>query len=220
MADETQDRASFAPAPVRDYIHHLHAPHDAALERAFTTPERTGAPAIQVSPSEGRLLALLLQLVGARRVVEIGTLVGYSTIHMARALPDGGHLWTLEADAGHAALARENLAAAGLAGRVSLIVGPALDTLRSLEAEGPFDAVFVDADKVNYPGYGRWAARHLRPGGLLLGDNALLFGQLLDDAPPARAMRQFHEEAARSFDSVCVPTPDGLLVGIKRDTSR
>ena len=96
-------------------------------------------------------------------------------------------------------------------------VGPALEILPSLGPDAPFDAVFIDADKGNYDGYGRWAARHLRRGGLLLGDNAFYFGKLLDRGDPAAAaMRRFHEEAKDAFDTVCVPTPDGLLLGIRR----
>jgi predicted O-methyltransferase YrrM len=210
--DLAQDEAD----AIRDYLDRTHIPQHPGLERARTTPERTGVPDISVGASEGHLLGLLLKMIGARRVVEIGTLVGYSTIHLARALPAGGRVWTLEADPRHAALARENLAAAGVADRVELIEGPAMAALPDLVAHGPFDAVFVDADKLNYPNYGRWAAEHLRPGGLLIGDNAVLFGQLLDGSAGSRAMRLFHEEAAQRFDSVCIPTPEGILLGIKK----
>jgi caffeoyl-CoA O-methyltransferase len=194
----------------------VHAGHDGALARAFDAPERHGMPAIQLGPSEARLVELLVRLAGARKAVEIGTLAGYSAIRLARALQEGGHLWTVEFDPKHAAVARENLAAAGLAERVTVVEGAGLDVLPSLEVHAPFDAVFVDADKASYDAYGRWAARHLRPGGLLIGDNAFLFGRLLEDSAEAAAMRRFHEEAARAFDTVCVPTPDGLLVGVKR----
>jgi caffeoyl-CoA O-methyltransferase len=103
-----------------------------------------------------------------------------------------------------------------VANKVEVLVGAGLQVLPSLERHGPFDAVFIDADKENYDGYGRWAARHLRPGGLLLGDNAYLFGELLADDARAAAMRRFHEEAAAAFDTTCIPTPDGLLLGIRR----
>jgi caffeoyl-CoA O-methyltransferase len=173
-------------------------------------------PAIQVGPAEGRTLFLLLRLIGARKVVEVGTLAGYSTIHMARALATDGHLWTIEYDPKHAEVARENLARAGLAERVTVLVGAGVDVLPTLAAHGPFDAVFVDADKKSYDQYGRWARAHLRRGGLLIGDNAYYFGNLTEDTPEALAMRRFHEEAAAAFDTACVPTPDGMLVGIKR----
>jgi predicted O-methyltransferase YrrM len=173
-------------------------------------------PSISVGPNEGRTLELLLRLANARKVVEIGTLAGYSTIWMARALPRGGHLWTLERDPHHAEVARANLAAAGLTDRVDVLVGDAVDTLAGLQEKGPFCAVFVDADKERYDHYGAWAAANLRPGGLLLGDNAYYFGRLLGDEPGALAMRAFHRAATEAFDSVCVPTPDGLVVGIRR----
>ena len=166
--------------------------------------------------SEGKLLTLLLRLAGAKKVVEFGTLAGYSAIRMAQALPPDGHLWTLELDEKHAAVARQNLATAGLSGRVEVLVGPAIQTMPRLEAEGPFDAVFLDADKGRYDIYGRWAATNLRPGGLLLVDNAYYFGQLMDGSQEAIAVRRCHEEAARAFDTVCIPTPDGFLLGIKK----
>ena len=135
---------------------------------------------------------------------------------MARALPADGHLFTIEFDPKHARVARENLAAAGLAERVTVLEGAGLDVLPTLEAQGPFDAVFVDADKRNYDVYGRWAARNLRKGGLLVGDNAFLFGRLMEDSEEAAAMRRFHIEAAETFDTACLPTLDGLLIGVKR----
>jgi caffeoyl-CoA O-methyltransferase len=202
------------PPAILDYVNRVHAPHDAGLARAYEVPE--GIPAIQVGPSDGKLLALLLRLVRATKVVEIGTLVGYSAIHMARALAPGGHLWSVEFEPRHAEIARANLAAAGLSDRVSVLVGAGRDVLPRLEQHAPFDAVFIDADKVNYDHYGRWALAHLRPGGLVLGDNAYLFGELLDDTDRGRAMRGFHELVAASCDSVCAPTPEGLVIGIKR----
>lgn len=197
-----------------DYVNRVHASHDDGLTRAFAVPE--GIPAIQVGPSEGKLLSLLLKLVGARKVVEVGTLVGYSAIHIARALPADGHLWSVEYHRNHADVARANLAAAGLADRATVVVGAGREVLPTLESHGPFDAVFIDADKENYEHYGRWAVDHLRPGGLVLGDNSYLFGELMDDSARGRAMRAFHELVAAACDSVCIPTPDGLVLGVKR----
>ena len=217
MSDsESRKGHGYATPEILDWLDRLHAAHDAPLEDAFDAPGRHGMPAIQLGPSEARLLELLLGIAEARRVVEIGTLAGYSAIRIARALPADGRLWTIEADPRHAAVARENLLAAGLSDRVTLLEGEALDVLPSLERHAPFDAVFVDADKGNYDAYGRWAARSLRPGGLLLGDNAYLFGRLMERNDEAAAMRRFHEEAALHFDTVCIPTPDGLLLGVKR----
>ncbi|MCU0224425.1 MAG: O-methyltransferase [Acidobacteria bacterium] len=215
MADpDSRTGASYASPEILDWVASVHAPHDPALARAFATP--ADMPAIMVGPSEGRLLHLLARLAGARRVVEVGTLAGYSTIHLARALPPDGHLWTVEFEPRHAELARANLAAAGLAERVTVVVGAGTDALPGLEPHGPFDAVFLDADKANYDRYARWAIANLRPGGLVLGDNAYLFGELLDDDERARGMRAFHEIVAAACDSVCIPTPDGLVLGIRR----
>lgn len=206
----------YADAKVRAYVDRLHAPHDRALTLAFEAPEREKMPAIQVAPSEGKLLGMLIALAGARRVVEVGTLAGYSALRIARALPVDGKLWSIEYDPHHAAVARQSIAEAGLTARVEVLEGAGLDVLTRLAAEGPFDAMFIDADKGNYDRYGRWARAHLRTGGLLLGDNAYFFGRLLEESPEAAAMRRFHEEAAAHFDTVCIPTPDGLLMGIKR----
>lgn len=215
MADQDSRAGTrYATPAIIDYCDRTHAPHDAALARAFDVPE--GIPAIQVGPSDGRLLHVLLKLVGASKVVEVGTLVGYSAIVMARALRPGGHVWSIEYDPKHAEVATANIAAAGLAGTISVHVGAGREVLPTLEPHGPFDAVFIDADKVSYDHYGAWALGNLRPGGLVLGDNAYLFGELMEDAERGRAMRAFHELVARECDSVCVPTPDGLVVGIKR----
>jgi caffeoyl-CoA O-methyltransferase len=172
-------------------------------------------PEIQLGPAEGRLLELLLRVAGARKVVEIGTLAGYSALWMARALPPGGHLWTIEADRRHAGVAAEVIGEAGLGDRVTIIADDAAEVLPKLSDSGPFCAVFLDADKGRYDIYGRWATENLRPEGLLIGDNAYLFGRLLDDSEDARAMRRFHEEMSANYMSVCVPTPDGMAVGVR-----
>jgi caffeoyl-CoA O-methyltransferase len=135
---------------------------------------------------------------------------------MARALPADGVLHTLELDPRHAEVARGNFEAAGLASKIKLHVGSARELLPALSPLGPFDAMFLDADKEGYPEYVAWAAKNLRPGGLLLADNSYFFGKLMADDPAAAAMRRFHELAARDFDGVCAPTPDGLVIGIKR----
>jgi caffeoyl-CoA O-methyltransferase len=215
MADnDSRAGARYASPEILEFVGRVHAGHDPALARAFTTPE--DVPAIMVGPSEGKLLELLLRLAGAKKIVEVGTLVGYSAIRMAHALPPDGHIWSIEFEPRHAQIARDNIAAAGFADRIEVLVGAGTEVLPTLDKHGPFDAVFVDADKVNYASYGRWASRNLRKGGLLLGDNAYLFGELMDDSDRGRAMRTFHEEAARDFESVCIPTPDGLVLGIKR----
>ena len=215
MADDSsRTGVRYTTEAIVEYVNRVHAGHDTGLAKAFAVPE--SMPAIMVGPSEGKLLYLLMRLSNAKKVVEVGTLAGYSAIHMARALPPGGHLWSIEFEAAHAEVARANLAAAGLAERVTVLVGAGTDVLPTLEPHGPFAAVFIDADKINYDHYGRWAIAHLRQGGLVLGDNAYVFGELLDDSDRGRAMRTFHELVAATCDSVCVPTPDGLVIGMKK----
>lgn len=206
----------YASAPIIEYLDQVHAGLDPALRQAFEAPARQDMPAIQVSPMEGRALQLFLRMVRAETVVEIGTLAGFSTIHLARALPPEGHVWTVESAPKHAAVARENLRDAGVEDRVTVVEGDAVCVLPRLERYGPFDAVFIDADKAQYDHYGRWAAQNLRPGGLLLVDNAYFFGNLLADDPGAAAVRRLHQQMADTFDTVCLPTPDGLLMGIRR----
>jgi caffeoyl-CoA O-methyltransferase len=214
--DQSRAGTRYASPDITAYLNGVHAPHDQALAQAFEADRRENLPAIQLAPSEARAVELLLRLAGARKAVEIGTLAGYSAIRIARGLAPDGHLWTIELEAPRAAVARQNLSVAGLSDRVTVVEGSGLDVLPTLERHGPFDAVFVDADKKSYDRYGRWAAANVRPGGLLLGDNAYLFGRLLEDSEEAGAMRRFHEEARASFDTVCLPTPDGLLLGIRR----
>jgi predicted O-methyltransferase YrrM len=215
MADrDSRAGARYHDPAILEYVQRVHAPHDAGLARAFATPD--GVPAIQLGASEARLVHLLLKLAGAKKVVEVGTLVGYSGTQIARALPPDGHLWTVEYEPHHAELARGNFAAAGVADKVTVLVGAGVDVLPTLAQHGPFDAVFIDADKVSYDQYGAWALEHLRPGGLILGDNAYLFGELMEDSDRGRAMRAFHERVAAACDSVCIPSPDGLVLGIKR----
>lgn len=186
---------------VDSYVTDLLVPQDDALLAALEASREAGLPAIQVSPPQGRLLYLLAKLVGASSILEFGTLGGYSTIWLARALPDGGRVITLEADPSHAAVARENLERAGLEGVVDLRVGPALDLLPDLEAEGagPLDLTFIDADKVHSPEYFAWALDRSRPGSLIVSDNVVRDGGLLDpdhEDPAVRAQRTLHEVIA------------------------
>lgn len=213
MADSASRKGGRSVSPeVIDYVNRVHVPHDAGLARAYDVPD--GIPAIQLSPSDGQLVALLLKLIHAKKVVEVGTLVGYSAIHLARALPEDGKLTTIEFDQKHADVARANIERAGLANKVEIKIGAGKDVLPTLK--GPVDVVFIDADKVNYDFYGKWAIENLRKGGLVIGDNAYLFGELMEDSDRGKAMRAFHEQVASACDSVCIPTPDGLVVGIKR----
>jgi predicted O-methyltransferase YrrM len=155
---------------------------DAVLEAALQDSDAAGLPPIAVTANQGKLLHLLVRLAGARSVLELGTLGGYSTIWLARALPADGRLVSLEANPDYAKVAQANIARAGLERIVEVRVGPALDTLPVLAAEGagPFDAIFIDADKQNYPGYLEWAIKLSRPGTLLIGDNVVRNGAILD----------------------------------------
>src|SRR5512139_303788 len=180
MADQdSRAGARYTTPAILDYVNSTHVPHDVGLARAFAVPE--GVPAIQVGPSDGKTVHLFVKLVGAQKIVEVGTLVGYSAIHMARAMRPGGKLWTIEFEPKHAELARANFAAAGLS-NIEVIVGAGRDVLPTLASQGPFDVVFIDADKNNYDFYGQWAIDNLRTGGLVIGDNAYLFGELMDDS--------------------------------------
>lgn len=183
------------------YFADLLLPADPMLEAALAASDAAGLPPHNVSPSQGKLLMLLARLQGARRILEIGTLGGYSTIWLARALPAGGRLVTLEADATHLEVARANIARAGLADLVELRLGPALETLPRLAAEGraPFDLIFIDADKPNNPDYLAWALRLARRGSLIIADNVVRNGAVIDAAsgdPNVRGVRRFNARLA------------------------
>ncbi len=213
-------------AAVDEFVGATLTPDDEALVGALEAAEAGGLPAIQVSPPQGRLLQILARLVGARTVLEFGTLGGYSTILLARSLPAGGRLITLEANPDYAEVARGSIERAGLADVVELRVGPALDTLPALEAEGagPFDLVFIDADKVNTPGYFAWALDHARAGGLIVADNVVRGGTLAEvdsDDEAARAQRRLHQMlaedprvSATTIQTVGVKGYDGFTIGL------
>jgi predicted O-methyltransferase YrrM len=216
-------------ATIERYIEQLFVPPDAALEAALRSAAEAGMPQIQVSASQGKLLYLLARLCGARRILELGTLAGYSTIWLGRALPADGRLISLELMPEHAELARANLARAGLADRVEILVGPALETLPRLEARGggPFDMVFVDADKTGYVAYLEWALRLTRPGSLIIADNVVRGGSVLapegGDAS-ARGARAFNAALAAEprveaivLQQVGAKGHDGLAIAVVRE---
>lgn len=183
-------------AAVDRYITGLLEPSDPILDAALAASAAASLPSINVSPSQGKLLQLLVRVQRARKILEIGTLGGYSTIWLARALPAGGRLITLEFDPKHAEVAGANLARAGLAGVVELRVGRALDTLPQLAAEGcgPFDLIFIDADKPSTADYFAWSLKLSRPGSLIVVDNVVRKGGVVDaatDDPGVRGMRRF-----------------------------
>jgi predicted O-methyltransferase YrrM len=174
---------------------------DPALDAALADIDAAGLPAISVSPNQGKLLHLLARAQGACSILEIGTLGGYSTIWLARALPEGGRLVTLESDPKHADIARSNLSRAGLDGIVELRLGRALETLPQIAAEGvgPFDFVFIDADKVNTPEYFAWSLKLTRVGGMIVVDNVVRKGAVIDSSsvdPSVQGVRRFYEVLA------------------------
>ena len=180
------------------YVTEMLVPPDAALEAALEASDAAGLPRIAVAPNQGKLLQLLARARGARRILEIGTLGGYSTIWLARALPPGGRLITLEVEPKHAEVARANIARAGLASVVDVRLGAALETLPRLAAEraGPFDLTFIDADKANIPSYFEWALKLAAPGGLIVVDNVIRDGAVVDDAstdPSVKGVRRLNE---------------------------
>ena len=181
------------------YIADNLVPDDAALEAALAASEQAGLPAINVAANQGKLLMLLARAMGARKILEIGTLGGYSTIWLARGLPPDGRLITLEANEDYAELARANIARAGLAAMVEIRVGRAQDTLPGLAEQAPFDLIFIDADKPGTPGYFQWAVKLARRGSLIIVDNVVREGAVLEaesgDAS-VQAMRRFFELAA------------------------
>jgi predicted O-methyltransferase YrrM len=186
---------------VDEYIADQVLPVDETLEEALRASAEAGLPNISVAPNQGKLLHLLARVKGARSILEIGTLGGYSTIWLARALPPGGRLVTLEADPRHAEVARGNIARAGLADVVELRLGPALDTLPELDSAGygPFDLVFIDADKPNNSNYLRWALRLTRPGSLIVVDNVIRGGGVVDQDhgdPRVQGTRSLYETIA------------------------
>ncbi len=206
------------PEPVARYIAELFAPEDDALRAIRTAHATAELPEIHVSAVEGKLLQVLLHAIGAHRVLEVGTLGGYSAIWMARALPTGGTVTTIEGNERHAAFAREAVTRAQVADRVEIIGGEALDTLATLP--GPFDAVFLDADKAPLPQYFAHAMRLLRRGGLLACDNTFMDGHIVEDdatSSDVEGMREFNRLAAtdRRLVTAVIPERDGLLVAIK-----
>jgi len=186
---------------VDSYIAHLFLAPDPALEAALTSSTAAGLPTISVSPTQGKLLHLLARVQGARRILEIGTLGGYSTIWLARALPADGRLISLEVDLKHAEVAHANLARAGLSSIVEIRLGAALDTLPKLvsEGRGPFDLVFIDADKPGYADYLKWSLKLARKGTLIIADNVVRKGAVADPASKdenVQGIRRFNEVLA------------------------
>ena len=210
------------------YIHELFLPGDAVLEAALQHAHESGLRSIQVPAELGRLLGILARAIGARRILEIGTLGGYSAIHLARALPRDGRLISLEIDPHHAEVARENIEHAGLADRAEVRLGRGLDLLTQLINEHPFDLAFIDADKQTYPDYLAWCLRLVRPGGLIVADNVLSGGRVIASPPAdegALAIDAMNRAAGSDprLDAMILPIRggrDGILVAVIRNTAQ
>jgi caffeoyl-CoA O-methyltransferase len=203
-----------------DYIAGLFSAEDELLAALREEADRTGLPPIAISADEGRLLQVLLTAIGARRVLEVGTLGGYSAICMARALPRNGRVLSVEIDEKHAVFARRYVERAGLSDRVEVRVGRALDVLPSLDGE-KFDAMFLDADKEPLPTYFEWALRLVRPGGLIIGDNALWGGRVYErdeNDDRTTGVREFNRRMATDprVLAIIVPTHDGVAIAVVR----
>jgi predicted O-methyltransferase YrrM len=213
------------------YFSDLLVSGDPALEAALAASVAAGLPAINVSPVQGKLLHLLARSIGARNVLEIGTLGGYSTIWLARALPDGGRVVSLEADPTHAEVARANITRAGLADRVEVRLGMALDLLPGLAAEGgpPFDFVFIDADKPNNAVYFDWALKLSRAGSIIVVDNVVRGGDVIaaaSDSPTVQGVQRFLERlaaeprvSATAIQTVGSKGYDGFAIALVTATS-
>ncbi len=217
---------------VDEYIADQLLPEDPVLDMALAAGEAAGLPPIAITPNQGKLLELLARIHKAESILELGTLGGYSTIWLARALPEGGRLITLERDPRYAEVASANISNAGVADLVEVRVGPALDTLPELHEEGagPFDLIFIDADKQNYPGYLEWSLKLSRVGTLIIGDNVVRAGAILDpeaddpgfgDGGTAAGVRRFYEilaaeprVSATAIQTVGAKGHDGFAVAL------
>lgn len=209
--------------PAIDYIAKLYAPQDALLASIDATLKAMNIR-MHVGADEGKLLQLLIKLHGVKTVIEVGTLAGYSAIWMARALPENGHLYTIGIDAHHNAMAKHFFDQSDVKHKITLLEGDAHAMLPALNAKGPFDMIFIDADKISYNDYLDWAETNVRAGGLIVGDNTLLFDTVWLDAPPPdiapktwQAMRRFNERLAKPerYFGLLIPTAEGLSVAIK-----
>lgn len=204
---------------IDQYISQLFAPEDDALRHIQAEANRNNMPEISIQPFEGRLLQFLAQMVNARRIVEIGTLAGYSGAWLARALPSDGKLITLDVSEKHANVARGNFARAGLSDKIDLRQGDARNLLKKLSAEAPFDMVFIDADKDSYPFYLEWAIENVRQGGLIAAHNALRHGKIIaPDNDLDTAMVEYNKRIAEDsrLSSFILAVGDGMAVSIRK----
>ncbi|MBI4062953.1 MAG: O-methyltransferase [Elusimicrobia bacterium] len=223
----TDLRGNYDSKELLDYVLKIVIQEPPEFKKIREESAQKGLPAWSVGPLEGKILEFLARSCNAKKAVEVGTLGGYSAAWIAKGLAKDGRLYTLEVNADYAGVAQENLKMAGMAHKTVILVGEAAKALEKLTVQGPFDFCFIDADKVNYPLYLEWAIKNLRPGGLVAGDNAYLFGQLhLDpkqadpeEAPKIKPMREFLNLLAnpKYFSSwAMIPTGEGMAVGIRK----
>jgi caffeoyl-CoA O-methyltransferase len=194
---------------------------DPVVERVEEAAKETEVPEMQISGDQAALITVLVRAIGARRAIEVGTFLGYGALSIARGLPDEGQLICCELKQEFADRAREHLIAAGLEDRVEFRVGPAAETLEAIEEDGAFDFAFIDADKVGYPAYVRECLRLLRPGGLIMLDNTLLSGRVLDPTPEddsAQVMHELNDQLLRDdrVEVAMIAVADGITLALKR----
>ncbi len=205
---------------VEKYASDLFKPQDSVLLEIIKRAAREGLPPIHVAPMDGLHLEVITRSIGAKKAVEIGTLAGYSGVCISRGLAPQGKLYTFEYSDNHARVSAESFKKAGVEKKVEIFTGPALANLKKIESKGPFDLVFIDADKPNYPDYLQWAAKNLKIGGIFLGDNTFAWGHIAEAQttdPGVKALRQFNQIAATNqrFRSTILPTGEGLTMGVK-----
>jgi caffeoyl-CoA O-methyltransferase len=216
MADTLND---LTRAKLDDYVSELYVNEDEVLKGIQAEAERQQMPAISVRPFEGRLLQFLVYSTNAKKVIEIGALAGYSGTWIARALPADGRLYTLEKSSKHAAVAHASFERAGVSGKVELLEGDAQDSLKKLASKGPFDLIFIDADKPGYPAYLAWSVENLRPGGMVAAHNAFRNGRVIaPESDDDRAMGAFNRALAAEprLESFILAIGDGMAVGVKK----
>jgi caffeoyl-CoA O-methyltransferase len=216
MADVISDETR---ARLDAYVSELFVHEDEALKWITEEAVRQQLPAISVRPFEGKLLRMLVWMSGAKKVVEIGTLAGYSGVWLARALPPGGKLYTLEKSSKHATIARASFERAGVSECVELLEGDGLELLAKLSPQAPFDLIFIDADKARYADYMAWSATHVRAGGIVAAHNAFRVGKVLEpQSDDDRLIDAFNHALAKDtrFESLILAIGDGLAVGVRK----
>ena len=209
---------------ISTYVAETFKPEDNILKEVRERSAHSNIPLIQVNDMDGLHIELLIRMSNAKKVVEIGTLAGYSGICIARGLQKGGVLHTIEIDQKHANVAAESFKKADVSHMIKQHVGPAIQILNTIENEGPFDAIFIDADKISYPQYLTWAEQNLKVGGIIIGDNTFAWGHIYENdlkdeelAKSVKALREFNSRVANNpkFRATIFPTGEGLTVAVK-----